>query len=269
MKIGIGTYALDWSIGVPGSEPEHPMDAFQVVEFAKDVRAEVIQFGDNLPLHMLEEIHFERLLSVTKSYGIDLEVGIRGIQPENLKKYIRIARRCGSNILRAVIDAEDFHPEIPEIIDIIRDAAGHLRENGVVLALENHDRFKAAQFAEIIEAVGTDVSGICLDTVNSFGALEGPDVVIGTLIDYVVNLHVKDFRIYRPPHNMGFLIEGTPAGEGMLDIPSLVHMLKKRRTCSNVILELWPTPEKIPEDTAEKEKRWVRRSMEYLLGLQF
>lgn len=264
MKIGLGTYALDWSIGVPGSEPENPMDAFQVLEFARELKAGVIQYGDNSPLHTLEKDQFDSLVDKAGKYGIDLEVGIRGIQPENLKRYIPIAKRCGSSILRAVIDAHDFHPDIPEIIDIIRNAADAFRENGVVLALENHDRFKAAEFAEIIEAAGQDIAGICLDTVNSFGALEGPDVVIETLIDYVVNFHVKDFRIYRPSHNMGFIIEGTPAGEGVLDIPNFVDMLRSRGKNCNLILELWPTPEKNPTATAEKEKEWVRRSMKYL-----
>jgi L-ribulose-5-phosphate 3-epimerase UlaE len=97
--------------------------------------------------------------------------------------------------------------------------------------------------------------------------LEGPDVVTETLIDYVVNLHVKDFRIYRPSHNMGFIIEGTPAGEGVLDIPKIIEMLRKRKKDCNLILELWPTPEENPNATAEKEKAWVRRSMIYLHGL--
>ena len=54
--------------------------------------------------------------------------------------------------------------------------------------------------------------GICLDTVNSFGSLEGPEVVIETLAPYTVNLHIKDFDIRRTDHNMGFTIFGTPAG---------------------------------------------------------
>ena len=268
MKFGLGSYALDWSIGVPGKEPRHPMGVFQFVHFAREVGAEVVQFGDNLPLHTLDEAGFERLLSLTREAGIEVEAGIRGIQPENLQRYIPIARRCGSSVLRAVIDTRGFHPDIPEIIDIIRGSAKTLQENRVVLALENHDRFKAAEFAHIIEAAGPDIAGICLDTVNSFGALEGPDVVINTLIEHVVNLHVKDFRIYRPSHKMGFIIEGTPAGEGMLDIPGLVGMLKDRRKECNVILELWPSPEETPDATSKKEKSWVRRSMEYLLGLR-
>ncbi len=267
MKVGLGSYALDWSIGVPGNEPRHPMDAYQFVHFAREVGAEVVQFGDNLPLHALSKNNLERLLSLTRQAGIDVEVGIRGIQPENLRRYITIARHCGSSILRAVIDAEGFHPNIPKIVDIIRSSAEALKESGVVLALENHDRFKAAEFAEIIESAGTDIAGICLDTVNSFGALEGPDVVINTLIGYVVNLHIKDFRIYRPSHNMGFIIEGTPAGDGMLDIPALVRRLKQRKKNCNLILELWPTPEESPDATSTKEKLWARRSMEYLHGL--
>jgi len=272
VRVGLGSYALDWSIGVPGLEPRDPMDAAAVLDFAQSEEISVVQIADNLPLHTSSPEERAKLKNKAGQAGIAVEVGIRGIQPENLARYIPIAGEFGSPILRAVIDAQDFHPSIPETVEIIRDAAPLLERHGVVLALENHDRFKAREFVRIIRESGGGTPreapvGICLDTVNSFGALEGPEVVIETLIDYVVSLHVKDFTIYRPSHNMGFILEGTPAGEGMLDIPGIVAMLKNRRIDCNAILELWPKPEATPEETAVKEREWARSSLRYLKNL--
>ncbi|MFP4562914.1 MAG: sugar phosphate isomerase/epimerase family protein [Spirochaetia bacterium] len=272
MKVGLGSYALDWSIGVPGLEPRDPMDAAAVLDFARSEEISVVQIADNLPLHTSSPEERAKLKNKADQSGIAVEVGIRGIQPENLARYIPIAGEFGSPILRAVIDAQDFHPSIPEIVEIIRDAAPLLERHGAVLALENHDRFKAREFVRIIRESGGGTPreapvGICLDTVNSFGALEGPDVVIETLIDYVVSLHVKDFTIYRPSHNMGFILEGTPAGEGMLDIPGIIGMLGERDIDCNAVLELWPTPEATPDETAAKEKEWARSSLRYLKNL--
>lgn len=267
MRVGLGSYALDWSIGVPGQEPRDPMDTAAVLEFATSESVSVVQIADNLPLHTSSPEVRGDLKDRADRAGIAVEVGIRGIQPENLARYIPIAAEFGSPILRAVIDAKDFHPSIPETAGIIRDAAPLLERHGVILALENHDRFKAREFVRIIRESGGTPVGICLDTVNSFGALEGPELVIETLIDYVVSLHVKDFRIYRPSHNMGFILEGTPAGEGMLDIPGILRMLGERNIDCNAILELWPTPEATPDETAEKEKEWVRKSLRYLKDL--
>ncbi len=264
MKVGLGSYALDWSIGVPGSIPRNPMNVFSFLEFADSLGVEVVQIADNLPLHTLPAEQRAELKAAAGSAGILIEVGIRGIQPENLERYIGIASELDAPILRAVIDAKDFRPSIPEAASILKDASDLLEQHGVTLALENHDRFKAREFVEILELAGSPRVGICLDTVNSFGALEGPDVVIDTLIDHVVNLHIKDFRIYRPPHNMGFIVEGTPAGDGMFDIPGVLRLLRAKRPDCSVILELWPKPEETPEQTAEKEQDWARKSIRYL-----
>ena len=66
---------------------------------------------------------------------------------------------------------------------------------GVVIAIENHDRLKAKQLAVIAAALPATV-GICLDTVNSMGALEGPEVVVETRSrPDTENLHLKDFAV--------------------------------------------------------------------------
>ena len=79
-----------------------------------------------------------------------------------------------------------------------------------------------ALLADIVTSIDSPNVGICLDTVNSFGSLEGPAVVVEALGPYVVNLHVKDFSIRRHDHNMGFTLTGTPAGQGQLDLPWLL-----------------------------------------------
>jgi sugar phosphate isomerase/epimerase len=80
--------------------------------------------------------------------------------------------------------------------------------------------------------------GICLDTVNSFGALEGPEAVLEARLPYTINLHVKDFVIRRHTHQMGFGIEGAPAGEGRLDIPAVLGRVAKLSYPVDAISEL-------------------------------
>ena len=108
---------------------------------------------------------------------------------------------------------------------------------GVVLAIENHDRFKARTLAGMLERLGSEHVGICLDTVNSFGALEGPEVVVDVLGPWTVNLHVKDFAIFRAGHLMGFTVEGRPAGQGRLDVPWLLQKLHELGRDPNAIID--------------------------------
>jgi sugar phosphate isomerase/epimerase len=225
------------------------------------------QFADNMPLDKLTPTEMDALLTEAERLNIAIEVGTRGIQPHHLHKYLHIARRCQSPLLRVVVDTRDHHPSPEEILMVLRDIIPGFEQAAVTLAVENHDRFKAQTLVDILAAVNNPYIGICLDTVNSFGALEGPEVVIDMLGPYVVNLHVKDFSIRRVDHNMGFVLEGTPAGSGMLDVPNLLQRLKQFGRDFNAILELWPAPEADLDATLRKEQAWIGESIQYLRTL--
>jgi sugar phosphate isomerase/epimerase len=196
--------------------------------------------------------------------GIQIEVGTRGIMPDHLHTYLRLAQRFGSPLVRAVIDTADHHPPWPEVIALLNKSLPAFTDANTILALENHDRFTTRDFLQILETINSPYLGICLDTVNSFGALEGPDVVAAAFAPWTVNLHVKDFLIRRASHMMGFAIEGTPAGQGRLNVPRLLGTLTQYDHSFNVILELWTPPEPKLSDTIVKEDVWARESVAYL-----
>jgi L-ribulose-5-phosphate 3-epimerase UlaE len=87
------------------------------------------------------------------------------------------------------------------------------------------------------------------------------------LAPFTVNLHLKDFVIERQSHWMGFSVSGRPAGEGMLDIPSLLRRIAIHGRCATAVLELWTPPESRIEDTLAREARWAEQSLDYLRPL--
>jgi sugar phosphate isomerase/epimerase len=96
------------------------------------------------------------------------------------------------------------------------------------------------------------------------GAGEGFETVSDILIPYTINLHIKDFKIHRVSHKMGFIIEGRPAGQGMLNISRLISTLSERGRCQSAILELWTPPEDAITNTILKEEKWALESIDYL-----
>ncbi|MDX2137508.1 MAG: sugar phosphate isomerase/epimerase family protein [Chloroflexota bacterium] len=263
MKLGIGSYAYAWSIGAPSyPPPRQPLDALGLVQRAAACGVHLVQIADNLPLDALTETGFAELLRMAGALDVGIEVGTRGIQPDHMLRYLEIARLCQSSILRVVVDTAAHHPEPQEVIALLRTVLPAFESAGITIAIENHDRFKVQMLVDIIHALDSRFIGICLDTVNSFGALEDPARVVEALSPYVVNLHIKDFGVRRVSHNMGFVVEGTPAGQGLLDIPRLLEQLSARDF--NAILELWPPPEEDVEATAAKEQEWVQTSIAHL-----
>ncbi len=174
---------------------------------------------------------------------------------------MRIAAELGSPILRTlIIDANGED----EAAALLRGIVPELQAAGVKLAIENHDIFKAAPLRRIVERAGSEWIGICLDTANSLGCGEGIEQVAATLAPLVINLHVKDFTARRLPHNKGFVIEGCPAGRGLLDIRALLAGLPPD---ISAVLELWPPPEPEISASIAKEEAWVEESIAYLRPL--
>jgi sugar phosphate isomerase/epimerase len=255
MKLGIGSYTYGWAVAAG------ELSALDLIERAQALGVVVVQLCDNLPAETYEQASLDRIASAVRAAGVGLEVGTRGSRPDHLTRYIDVARRLGSGVLRLVIDDGADRPEPDEVVARLKRVAPDFGRAGVTLAVENHDRFRAKELAEIIRRVASERVGICLDTVNSIGALEGPEVVVETLGPYVSCLHLKDFAVTRFPHLQGFTVEGRPLGQGMLDVPWLLSRLKAFGREFNAVIEQWVPPEATTDETIRKERRWAEEGV--------
>ena len=263
MKLGISSYTFGWAIGVDGHRPPDAPTALDLIDRATALNVRLLQIADNLPPATYEPASVAAIAAHAQAQGVALELGTRSCQPEHLTRFIAIAQQLHSPILRVVLDTADDHPSEAETLTRLASVAPLAADTGVTIAIENHDRFKSATLARIAQTLWPHV-GICLDTVNSFGALEGPEVVVDTLGPYVVNLHLKDFAIRRVPYLQGFLVEGRPAGQGMLNVPWVLEKLQTFKRDCNAIAELWVPPEATPAETIAKEAAWAAQSVQTL-----
>jgi sugar phosphate isomerase/epimerase len=267
MQLGISSYTYTWAVGAPGYPPSHPLSAIDLLNKADALGVPRVQVADNLPLDRLSPVELDRFECRANELGVSIEVGTRGIGSDHLRTYLALASRLRSPIVRVVIDTSDYHPPMGEVVTTIRSVIHEYERAGVCLAIENHDRFKARALVHLLEQIDSPSVGICLDTVNSLGALEGPEAVVTELGPWIVNLHLKDFVIRRPTHLMGFIVEGCPAGQGRLDVPWLLEELKGHGRDPNAILEQWTPPAEDLQATIATEERWAAASVKYLRTL--
>jgi sugar phosphate isomerase/epimerase len=267
MKLGVGSYAFAWAIGVPGHPPARPLDAFGLLESAAGLGARLVQICDNLPMSGWSAEEIDRLLRRGGELGLEFEWGTWGLDPVNLRFYLGLVRRCEGRFLRVVIDRAGDEPTPEEAVARLRPLLPEFAGAGVRLAIENHDRFRCRTLAWMVEELGTEHAGICLDTANSFGALEGPETVVSALGRHTLSLHVKDFRIRRLSHRMGFELEGCPAGEGQLDVPWLLGELANCPNPFNAVVETWVSPRGSLEETIARELEYTREGVRYMREL--
>ncbi len=261
MKLGISSFTFPWAIG--GIESDYPvaMTALELLEHAHHLQADVLQIADNLPIGGLSGAELTALKAQADSYGIALEVGTRGIQSENLENFLLIAAKLSSPILRVVIDSAGHEPTIPEIVDLVKPFESRFKDAGIKLAIENHDRLTCTEFNEIIDQVGSDWVGICLDTVNSLGAVEAPNTVIPSLAPRAINVHMKDFEIVRTNGQMGFTVRGTALGEGRLDVAEVINAVGGPMREITAVIELWTPRQESYEATVALESEWAKISV--------
>ena len=267
MKLGLSSYTYSWAVGVQGYPPEKPMTLMNLLDKAVELGVRVVQIIDNLPLQRISPEELKAFGQRASDLGIELEVGTSGIDPEHLRTFIEMAKLLKSPFVRTVVDTPTCKPGEEEIVSAIKEILPEFERAGLRVGIENHDRFKVEKWAEIIERIGSEIVGAVLDTTNSFGASQGPEVVAEVFGPRTINLHLKDYVVYRHSHMLGFTIEGRAAGQGQLDIPWLLETLKDQGRDPNVILELWTPKQERLAKTIALEEAWAAESVEYMRQL--
>ena len=268
MRLGIGSFSYPWAVGVPGQpQPAAPMDAFGLLEAAQELGVQSVQYVDNLSLMNLSARSRAELKNRADDAGIAVEVGMRGTDASEIRMHLSFVKEFGGDYLRIMTDGASPNdaPGSDQIIERLMPLAEEFETAGVRIALENFDRFSTYDTLGMVEILGAgDVAGVCLDTVNSFGAGEGWASVVERLAPYTINLHLKDFTVTRQPHRLGFVIDGAPVGQGQLDVAAVLAQMPPD---ISVTLEQWTPFDTDIETTCREESRRVAASIAYLKPL--
>jgi sugar phosphate isomerase/epimerase len=264
MRLGISSWTYPWAIGVKGFPPPvRPIRLADLLHRAAVLKVGVVQVADNLPLHQLDSAELRDARDQARSLGLKIEIGTRGIEPAHLLRYLTLAESFDATLLRTLTHSVKQQPSLEQGEKWIREVLPEFEAQGVTLGLENYEKHSCRDLADSVRRLESSHVGICLDTVNSLGALETPEVVVETLAPLTVNLHIKDFVIERVPQMMGLAVSGAPAGTGKLMIPWLLGQMPADKNVS-AILEQWPPLRESVEETVAMEEEWAERGVQYL-----
>jgi sugar phosphate isomerase/epimerase len=262
-----------WSIGFKGpnpafpdseARPDKPLTAVGLLEKAHAFGLNLVQTGPNLPVDKLPEAEFETFSQTAKEWGIELELGTRGLDYDHLVKQIAVARRMGAKLIRTLPEiAGKYATDAKLIPPVVRQILPVLEREGVRLAIEN-GKTPAADVRAALDEVNSPHVGLVLDMVNSLAIPEGWKYVTQLLAPHTMCVHYKDFTIKRAWHMMGFICEGMPAGQGLVETEWLLNELKASPYDYNVIIELWPPEQPKLQDTIDLEQAWAVESVPYL-----
>lgn len=267
MRVGVGSYSFPWAVGIKNYPPPvTPLSALGVLETANALDVRVVQIADNMPLDEMSEDALDRLRDRARQLDIELEVGTRGLEPSRLLSYLDIALRLGARLVRTLMPAPPAgsKPDLVQLEAWIRAVLPAFEDRGASIAIENYERHSYLDLLLLVESVASPNVGVCLDTLNSLGAVETPREVVAALAPYTLNLHVKDFHIRRVESGLGYLVSGCAAGDGLLDIDWIIGEMTRNKRDVNLIVELWTPFEGSVEETIAVEREWGARSAVFL-----
>lgn len=263
--IGISSYTFPYACA--GFPDASVLQAEDLIDKAQELGVHCVQYGDNMPLEYLDDERLSGLGQKAEDAGIVLEAGMRHASKERLIRYINIAERMGARLLRVIIDDRkgEFEPAPREVTGILREILPMLEEKNIILGIENHDRFTAEQYAEVIQDIGSGFVGTVTDTTNSLSNEESCAYVLEKLAPFCVCLHVKDYKIARLPGGLGLSVTGTCLGEGRMDCKVAIETADRLSGHDfNIILESWMQPCETPEETLRQEADWAERGVRLL-----
>jgi sugar phosphate isomerase/epimerase len=262
-----------WSIGFQGANPAYPdtaalptrpMSALDLLAKARELGLSLVQTGPNLDVSLLPQAEFDRFIGTAKDWGIELELGTRGLDYAHIARQVQAARRMGAKLIRTLPEVNGSYLAEGRLIPpALKPLIPLLQGEGLRLGIEN-GRTPADELAAVLDEAGTGCVGVVLDMVNSLAVPEGWKDVTRRLARHVLCVHYKDFTIRRAWHMMGFICEGTPAGQGMVDAGWLLQTLRDSPYDFNVIIEQWPTEQPDVDTTAALEHEWLPQGVAFL-----
>jgi sugar phosphate isomerase/epimerase len=190
--------------------------------------------------------HADRLgIKLQLAYG-SLCPTSRSFKPElgsvdaQIARAINASTIVGATCFRCILGLDPERPQIEMHIDdmvkAIRPSRSRILDSGVKLAVENHGGdLQARELKMMIEAVGPDVMGVCLDSGNPVWMLEDPRLTLETLIDYTLTCHVRDSAVWMVPE--GIAVRWVNMGDGNVDIDGWIRAFIQAKPGLPIIFE--------------------------------
>jgi 3-oxoisoapionate decarboxylase len=162
------------------------------------------------------------------------------------EKSIQDAKDAGALCVRAAALSGRRYETFASLADwrkFVSDSQRHiataipiLEKHKMPLALENHKDWTADEMAAIMKSHSSEYLGVCLDFGNNISLLDDPVNVVEMLAPFTIATHVKDMGVEWS--NDGFLLSELVLGQGFLDLPRMLSLVRKARPSSRFSLEM-------------------------------
>ena len=178
------------------------------------------------------------------------EVGVRGVKAAGATA---IRGFCGGRRYEQFDNRAQFDEFAKRSWDNIKSVAPIVEKHRIPLAIENHKDWLIPHMLKMLQRIDSEYVGVCIDTGNSFALLEDPMDVVTAYGPWAHSVHLKDMAVCE--YDGGFLVADVVLGEGTLDLPKIVEIIRKAKPATRFSVEMATrNPLKVP---CLGEKYWA------------
>lgn len=263
--IGLGTYAFFWQ---HSDRVERPLSLRGALEATRELGVDLFQICDFAPLEAATTAQATEQARCAADLGIRIQLGTRGIAPEHLLRFLKLAETFDSTLVRSMLFGPDSRPSLAEAEEQLRAVIPHYEAAGVTLTLETYEQVATQDLVALVESIDSAHLRLCLDPANVVARLETPKSCVEAAAHYTGNVHVKDFAFAREPGWVGFTYGGAAMGEGLHDYRHLLDTVRPRQRGIDEIVEHWLPWQGDAESTVRAEQAWTKQTIDYLRSME-
>ena len=196
------------------------------------------------------------------------EAGVRSVKAAGARA---IRGFCGGRRYEQFDKREQFDEFADRSWKTIESVAPIVEKHRIPLAIENHKDWLIPHMLERLKRIDSEYVGVCIDTGNSFSLLEDPMDTVKAYAPWAHSVHLKDMAVCE--YEGGFLLADVVFGEGTLDLPKIVEIIRKAKPGMKFNVEMstrnplkvpclgekyWATLEDVPGVNLARAMRYVR-----------
>lgn len=224
MRFGLCTYSFR----------DARCEAYELMDRAAAAGLKGVEFPPEgaLPSTTPEELARARAYAAERGLSIVADGG--RIEEEALRRWIPRAAGMGATVLRVIVSGilggnrrqmnGGWRAHLEAARDALKATRPQAEEHNVAIAVENHQDIASDELLWLCQEVGGEHIGVTLDTGSTLALGEDPISYTRRVIDYVKNVHIKDYKIYLSPS--GYRLSTCAIGEGVVDFPAFFALFE-------------------------------------------
>ena len=232
-------------------------------------------------LETKDDKHLAEVAAAAKAHGLYLEYNCSINEEfdtrlnETFESAVTVGSKLNAELVKFSLDIRRERPlygscfqsavmrQLADIHDKIMKALPTIEKYNIPVALENHTETYADEVLWLVKSVNHPLVGVCSDTVNSFGVLEGPEAAVEKLAPYATCIHFCDHKLDRDQYGARF--HGVAIGDGDIDVQKVLDLTRAKSPTDKITFEIeWDMGSDSLEVAKKKQMDACVRSIKYL-----